>query len=112
MTLGKADLPDIAKRLAAGMKHAYERAVANARQKSHARSKYKELGESLYDTRLAPVEIQRDTVKAEYAVDPRRVALEDMVRYVTDVSPVSPVNRARRTYRPVSTALSHEQPYM
>ncbi len=84
--LGTADLPHLTKRLAAGMKHAYERAVANARQKAHARSKYKELGESLYDTRLAPIEAHRDTVKADYAVDPRRVPIEDMVRYVTEIS--------------------------
>ncbi|TAL11728.1 MAG: TldD/PmbA family protein [Nitrospirae bacterium] len=85
-TLGAADLPQFAKRLAAGLKHAYERAVANARLKAHARSKYKDLGESLYDTRLAPIDAHRDTVKAEYAVDPRRVLVEDMVRHVTDVS--------------------------
>lgn len=85
-TLGKADLSQLTKKVAAGMKHAHDRAVANARQKAHARSKYKDLGDSLYDTRLAPVEAYRDTVKAEYAVDPRRVRLEDMVRYVTDVS--------------------------
>ncbi len=85
-SLGTADLPHLAKKLAAGMTHAYERAVANARQKAHARSKYKELGESLSDTRLAPVEAHRDTVKADYAVDPRRVRVEDMVRYVTDIS--------------------------
>jgi len=84
--LGAADLPHLAKKLAAGLKHAYERAVANALQKAHARSKYKELGESLYDTRLAPIEVHRDTVKADYAIDPRRVRLEDMVRHVTDVS--------------------------
>ncbi len=85
-TLGKADLPQFAKHLAAGFKHAYERAVANARLKALARSKYKELGESLYDSRLAPIEVHRDTVKAEFAVDPRRVPIEEMVRYVADVS--------------------------
>ena len=84
--LGAADLPHLAKRLAAGLKHAYERAVANARQKAHARHKYKDLGESLYDTRLAPIDAHRDTVKAEYAIDPRRVRVEDMGRHVTDVS--------------------------
>ncbi len=84
--LGTADLPQFAKMLAAGMKHAYERAVANARQKAHARSRYKELGDSLYDTRLAPVEAHRDTVKADYAVDPRQVRIDDIVRYVTEIS--------------------------
>jgi len=85
-TLGRADLSQLDKKLAAGMKHAYERAVANSRQKAHARSKFKDLGESLYDTRLAPIDVHRDTVKAEYAADPRLVKVDDMVRYVTDVS--------------------------
>lgn len=85
-TLGKADLSGLSARLADGIKHAYERAVSNAREKASARVKFKDLGESLYDTRLAPIEVHQDTVKAEYAVDPRRVRIDDMVRYVTDVS--------------------------
>src|SRR2546422_4980926 len=32
--LGKADLPQLAKTLASGLKHAYERALANAREKA------------------------------------------------------------------------------
>src|SRR2546422_496978 len=84
--LGKADLPRLTQTLASGLKHAYARAVANAREKARNRDKYKDLGEALSDTRLAPVEVQRDTVKAEYAIDPRQVCLDDMVRYVTEVS--------------------------
>ena len=84
--LGKADLPRLAQTLASGLKRAYARAVANAREKARIRDKYKDLGEALSDTRLAPVEVQHDTVKAEYAIDPRQVCLDDMVRYVTEVS--------------------------
>ena len=84
--LGKADLSSLAGKLSAGVKHAYERAVANAREKAAARTKFKDLGESLSDTRLAPIEVHQDTVKAEYAVDPRTVRVENMVHYVTDVS--------------------------
>jgi TldD protein len=85
-TLGKADLADLPGKLAAGFKHAYERAVVNAREKAAARDKFKDLGECLHDTRLAPIEIHEDKVKAEYAVDPRTVQVEDMVQYVTEVS--------------------------
>src|SRR5947209_12199791 len=84
--LGKPDLPRLAQTLASGLKHAYERAVANAREKIRIRHKYKELGEALAATRLAPVEAYRHTVKAEYALDPRQVSLADMVRYITEVS--------------------------
>src|SRR5438093_9848948 len=84
--LGKADLSRLAQTLAGGLKHAYARAVVNAREKARIRDKYKDLGEALSDTRLAPVEVQRDTVKADYAIDPRQVPLDDMVRYITEVS--------------------------
>src|SRR5216117_1415853 len=82
--LGKADLSRLAQALAGGLKHAYARAVINAREKARIRDKYKDLGEALSDTRLAPIEVQHDTVKAEYAIDPRQVCLDDMVRYVTE----------------------------
>src|SRR5438445_4951833 len=52
--LGKPDLPRLAQTLASGLKHAYERAVATARQKTPMRQKNKELGEALADTPLAP----------------------------------------------------------
>src|SRR5712691_5645160 len=54
--------------------------------KADAREKFGPLGEALADTRLAPVEIRRDTVGAVYRVDPRTVELAEMVRYATDVS--------------------------
>src|SRR5438094_2336149 len=54
--LGKADLSRLAQTLAGSLKHAYARAVVNAREKARIRDKYKDLGEALSDTRLAPVE--------------------------------------------------------
>src|SRR5207249_4063913 len=65
---------------------AYRRATFNADMKADAREKFGPLGEALADTRLAPVEIRRDTVGAVYRVDPRTVELAEMVRYATDVS--------------------------
>jgi TldD protein len=85
-SLGKSDLSNLTGKLSIGVKHAYERAVANAREKTAARARFKDLGECLGETRLAPIEAHQDTVKAEYAVDPRTVHVENMVRYVTDVS--------------------------
>src|SRR5437879_13272267 len=82
--LRKSDLPRLTQILASGLKRAYARAVANAREKVRIRDKYKDLGEALSDTRLAPVEVQRDTVKAEYAIDPRQVCLDDKVRHVPE----------------------------
>ncbi len=84
--LGKADLKQLPSKLSVGLKHAYDRAVANAQQKALMRVKFKELAGSLSNTRLAPIETHKDTVKAEYAVDPRSVRVDDMIRYVTEVS--------------------------
>ena len=84
--LGKADLRDLPGRISSGLKHAYDRAVGNAQQKTLIRAKFKQLAESLADSRLAPVEVHKDTVKAEYALDPRSVRVDEMIRYVTDVS--------------------------
>src|SRR5438309_940489 len=43
--LGKADLPRLAQTLASGLKHAYARAIFNAREKARIRDKYKDPGE-------------------------------------------------------------------
>ena len=84
--LGKADLKDLASKLSAGLKHAYDRAVANAQEKIRARANFKELGGYLSEPRLAAIEAHKDTVKADYAVDPRSVRIDEMIRYVTEVS--------------------------
>ena len=84
--LGKTDPRMVASELSAGLKRAYERAVSNAREKALARQKFTELGESLRDTCLAAVEAHKDRIKAEYAKDPRTVRVDDMIRYVTEVS--------------------------
>jgi TldD protein len=85
-TVGKADLGKLSSKLMIGLKRAYDRAAVNAREKAAARLKFKELGQSLLDTRLAPTEAYKDRIKAEYAKDPRSVRVDEMVRYVTEVS--------------------------
>ena len=84
--LGRADLKDLSATLLSGVKHAHDRAIANAHEKAQVRAKFKELAASLSDTHLAPIDAHQDTVKAEFAIDPRSVRVDDMVRYVTDIS--------------------------
>jgi TldD protein len=84
--VGAADLPRIHERIRDALDHAYDRALANARGKDGARSRYGALGSSLADLSLAPIEVRQDTVDATYTQDPREVALEDMVHYMRDVS--------------------------
>jgi TldD protein len=84
--LGARDLPRLLDRLREGLDHAYERALWNSRQKAAARDEFPDLGASLYDLALAPIEARTDTVPARYQIDPRQVPLSEVVAYVRDVS--------------------------
>jgi TldD protein len=86
LTLGTADLDDLPRRLREAIERAYRRALVNAELKASARGKFGPLGDSLADTRLHPVEVRQDTVRAVYTVDPRTLPLVDMVTFTTDVS--------------------------
>jgi TldD protein len=85
-TLGAADADDLPRIVREAIEQAWRRADANAEMKADARGKHGALGEALADTRLHPVEIRRDTIAAVYEVDPRTMALPEMVRETTDVS--------------------------
>jgi TldD protein len=83
---GSADLPRLNERLRDALDSAYDRALANAKGKEGARSRFAVLGSSLADMELAPIEVRQDTVEAQYEIDPREAPLEDAVKYVRDVS--------------------------
>jgi TldD protein len=85
-TLGTADLDDLDRIVREALERAYRRAMVNGEMKADAREKFGALGEALADTRLHPIEVRQDTVAAVYRIDPRTLALADMVRYATDVS--------------------------
>ena len=82
--LGSTDTDRIGEVVLEGIRQAHQRARANARMKNMARRRYGALGQSLYDTHLAPVGIGRDTVPAVYRTDPRSVPLEDTVKMAVD----------------------------
>ena len=82
--LGSTDTDRIQEVIFDGIRQAHQRARTNARMKSSAKGRFGALGESLYDTQLAPVPIARDTVPAVYNVDPRSVPLEDTVKMAVD----------------------------
>ena len=86
LTLGAEALPRFESILKDGLNHAYERAVANARWKSRTKNRFKGLGESLWDTRLAPAEICRDTVAAAFEIDPLSISPRRISRFITDIS--------------------------
>ena len=82
--LGVRDTDSIEKVVWEGIQQAHQRARANAGMKSMARRRLGALGDSLYDTYLAPVKVCQDTVPATYSVDPRSVHLRDVMRMAVD----------------------------
>ena len=82
--LGSRDTERIQEVVRDGIRQAHQRARASAQMKGRARRRLGPLGESLYDTQLAPVPVARDTVPAVYRVDPRSVPLEDTVKMAVD----------------------------
>jgi TldD protein len=84
--LGAADLPNLARILEDGLAAAYRRALANADRKAEARDKFGGLGAALADTRLCPIRVARDVVPAVFAIDPRAMSLDEMVRFTVDIS--------------------------
>jgi TldD protein len=86
LTLGTADVDDLARRLREALERAHRRATVNAELKAAARGKFGPLGEALADTRLHPVAAHRDTVPAVYTVDPRTLPLAEAVAFTRDVS--------------------------
>jgi len=84
--IGTSDLPRLHERLKDALDRAYGRAVANARGKQAARTRFSALGSSLYDLTLAPIDVRQDQTDAVYEFSPRDLDLDDAVSYVRDVS--------------------------
>ncbi len=82
--LGARDIDHLDELVWDGIQQAHQRARANARMKSSARRRLGALGESLYDSYLAPVRVCQDTVPATYQVDPRSVPLTDVMKMAVD----------------------------
>jgi TldD protein len=93
-----------------GLRHAHERALANARQKEAARKRFGSLAHNLSGVTLAPIEVRQDQSKAEYAVDPRSVPLSEIVRYVIETSRAVKGQGARIRFNAVAavTGISRE----
>jgi TldD protein len=101
--LGAADLPGLARLLREGLQAAYRRAMANAEMKAEVKAKFGSLGDALADTRLHPIPIRQEIVPAVFEVDPRAVALDEMVRLTTDVSRQVAAADAAVSYNYIST---------
>lgn len=73
---------------------AYANAKANANEKVKFAQNMPFFAKSLLTSSLAPVEVVRDTIQAEFLHDPREVSPQAMTNYVIDVS------RAVKNYHP------------
>jgi len=102
-TLGVADLPHLRAILQDALGRAHRRATASGDAKADTREKIPGLTASLADTRLAPVRVARDVVPAIYRVDPRTLALADMVRMTTELGREIRTLDARLTYSHLAT---------
>jgi TldD protein len=108
--LGGSDLSRLPSILRDGFRRAYDRAIANAQGKERARAHFKLMGESLGELGLAPIEVHQDTVKAEYAIDPRSVPLSEVSQLTADVSRAVKLLGQRIRFNSISssTAVSRE----
>ena len=104
--LGSADVRRLPVLLREGLRHAYDRAMANARYKHETRARFRGLGDSLAGLTLAPIEIHQDTIKAEYVVDPRSIPLAEVGRQTTDVSRAVKGLSPHIRFNAISTATS------
>lgn len=84
--LGAADANNFPKVVRQAVRHAYERARANAEAKAATKSRFGALGDSLKSTSLAPVTPGKAVAPAIYRLDPRSVPLPKVVRLATDCS--------------------------
>ena len=84
--LGAADVEGLGRVLQDAVRHAHRRALANARGKNEARSRFQLLGSTLKGSELAPVPVRRETVSPIYRVDPGAVPLQEVVRLVREAS--------------------------
>src|SRR5881409_1262599 len=104
--LGSADQSRLTAIFRAGLRHAYDRAIANAKHREETRKRFTGLAGSLAGLPLAPIAIHQDTVKAEYAVDPRSVPLSEVARTTADASRAVRSLSLRIRFNTVSTSTS------
>jgi TldD protein len=85
-SLGAADVDGLPNIVGAGLRQAYERAIANSRLKSERKIRWEVLGQSLWSTELAPIKARRDTIPAVYRISPLDVPLGEVSKLAQETS--------------------------
>ncbi|KKS37159.1 MAG: protease [Candidatus Sungbacteria bacterium RIFCSPLOWO2_12_FULL_41_11] len=86
ISLGPTDIPDFAKIVKMALEKSYGRAMANAEHKFERMVSWKELGNTLWDTRLARVPIHEKTIPAKFLIWPLDVSLDTIGKTVKKIS--------------------------
>lgn len=86
LTLGKETLNRLEQTIENCLNHAYHRALANAEWKARTKERFPHLGQALWSMQLAPIEIHRDTVSAEFEIDPTSVSPRQISKQIKDIS--------------------------
>ena len=84
--LGSADTQYLERAVRAALRHAYQRAVANAARREDALSRYGALGAPLAGAPLAPIPVRQDAIPPLFRIDPRSTPLASIVHLVTEAS--------------------------
>ena len=86
ISLGPTDIPDFAKIIKMALEKSYGRAMANAEHKFEKMASYGELGNTLWNMKLAPIPIHEKTIQAQYSIWPLNVSLATIGKTVKDIS--------------------------
>jgi TldD protein len=86
LVLGTEDLPTLTSTIKTGLTHAYERALNNARWKKETKALFNNLGKCLWNMELAPIEVCRETLPAEFKVNPLHITPHTISRHLKDIS--------------------------
>lgn len=108
--LGKDALARFASVLDEGFVHAYDRAMFSARCKMQAKKRFSRLGDCLWDMHLAAVEIARESVPAEFEINPCSISTKRIASHLKEISQELAAMNNRILYNQVgaSTMLERE----
>ena len=86
LTLGAECLTHLETTIEKCLNHAYQRALSNAEWKTKTQEQFPHLGQSLWNMELAPIEIHRDILSAEFQQDPASISPQQISTRIKDIS--------------------------
>lgn len=84
--LGISDYKNFKKVLTEAFENATDRAKANSKYKTKFKKTSGELGKSIQPTKLAPIKIHKETIEAEYEIDPRSIEPKQITEFARNAA--------------------------